>query len=202
MSHRKLLPFTTYSHPDNLPWPLGCVSHWQNWFSNPTAACSRSVIPPHCGSPPLCPQSDVTTCLLAFPFQISNPTSEPLPSDPWMSTTSCAMRQASPPCPTTAPGPEWCACWRVGPARFHLPYRAAVRWPWPSSYCLRSCSYCCPQTLSQVCLCGGMAFIAHVNNSFINTIKATKIVNTLFLDDSVYRSPYFLKKQTNYFCWR
>lgn len=38
---------------------------------------------------------------------------------------------------------------------------------------------------SQGCLHGGMVFIFYLNNSFINAIKATKIVNILFLDDSI-----------------
>lgn len=45
-----------------------------------------------------------------------------------------------------------------------------------------------------MCLHGGAVFIFYLNNSFINTIKATKIVNILFLDDSIHKSPYFLKK--------
>nr|CCQ43877.1 alternative protein ENPP6 [Homo sapiens] len=45
-----------------------------------------------------------------------------------------------------------------------------------------------------------MIFILCVNNSFINTIKTMHIVNTLFLDNSIHKSSYLLKKiQTLFF---
>ena len=111
-----------------------------------------SVTPP-LRDPPLSalpsPGVALTTYFLAFLLQISSPTSEPLPSESWMSTTSCAEWQASPLCPTMGPGPGWCACWRTRPARPRAPHPAPLHWSlswWYCWWCWPSCVRRVPNT--------------------------------------------------------
>lgn len=141
----------------------------------------------------------MTICLSVLAFQISSPTSELLQSDPWMSTTSCATSQASPHCPTTGPGPGWYACWRARPALLHPPHWTAVHWSWFSSYTLYSWPYGSFQSTVAVKPASNMGQFSFSlwNNSFINTIKAVKVVNILFLGDSTHKSPFWGKKLQN-----
>ena len=111
-----------------------------------------SVTPP-LRDPPLSalpsPGVALTTYFLAFLLQISSPTSEPLPSESWISTTSCAEWQASPLCPTMGPGPGWCACWRTRPARPRAPHPAPLHWSpswWYCWWCWPSCVRRVPNT--------------------------------------------------------